>query len=82
MKKVLLLALFFTFASCTNDEEKEILKDCNCNRVVEVVTMNIVSGNAQVGVTKLYKYTTINDCTGIQKESSFSTKSVTKGECK
>jgi len=82
MKKVLLLALFFTFASCTNDEEKEIVKDCNCNRVVEVVTMNIVAGNGQVGVTKFYKYTTINDCTGIQRESGFTTESVTKGQCK
>jgi hypothetical protein len=78
MKKVLLLALFFTFVSCTNDEEK----DCNCNRVVEVITMNIVAGNGQVGVTKFYKYTTINDCTGIQRESGFTTEIVTKGQCK
>ena len=79
MKKIFLIsALFVTLLSCTKEEEK----DCNCNRVVQVTTINVVAGNGGVGVTKLYKYTTINDCTGIQRESSFSPQSVSVGECK
>ena len=82
MKKLALI-LFATMLSCTKDEIKEdVVKDCYCNRVVEVLTMNIVNGSGSVGVTKLYKYTTINDCTGIQRESSFSTQSVSVGQCK
>ena len=84
MKKIFLIStLFVTLLSCTKDEIKEeVVKDCYCDRVVEVLTMNIVNGNGTVGVTKLYKYTTINDCTGIQRESSFSSQSASIGQCK
>ena len=84
MKKLALISvLFATMLSCSKDEIKEeVVKDCYCDRVVEVLTMNIVNGSGSVGVTKMYKYTTINDCTGIQRESSFSTQSVSVGQCK
>jgi hypothetical protein len=84
MKKLALISvLFATMLSCTKDEIKEeVVKDCNCNRVVEVLTMNVVAGNGGVGVTKMYKYTTINDCSGIQRESGWSTQSVSVGQCK
>lgn len=83
MKKVLGILAISLLISCSKDEIKEeVVKDCYCDRVVEVITMNIVNGNGTVGVTKLYKYTTINDCTGIQRESSFSSQSVLIGQCK
>ena len=82
MKKLALI-LFATMLSCSKDEIKEeVVKDCSCNRVVEVLTMNVVAGNGGVGVTKMYRYTTINDCTGLQRDSSWSTQSVSVGQCK
>jgi len=82
MKK-LALVLLATMMSCTPEEQpKTPALDCNCNRVVEVLTMNIVAGNGGVGVTKMYRYTTINDCTKIQRESGWGTQSVSVGECK
>lgn len=82
MKKLALI-LLATMMSCTPDEQKQTTSiDCNCNRVVEVLTMNIVAGNGNVGVTKMYKYTTINDCTKIQRESGWGTQSVSVGQCK
>jgi hypothetical protein len=82
MKK-LALVLLATMMSCTPDEQPQPTSlDCNCNRVVEVLTMNIVAGNGNVGVTKMYRYTTINDCTKIQRDSSWSTQSVSVGQCK
>ena len=84
MKK-LALVLLATMMSCTPDEQtqpKTPALDCNCNRVVEVLTMNIVAGNGNVGVTKMYRYTTINDCTKIQRNSGWGTQSVSVGECK
>lgn len=81
--KQLALVIFVTMISCSQDEQPQTpLLDCNCNRVVEVLTMNVVAGNGGVGVTKMYKYTTINDCSGIQRESGWSTQSVSVGQCK
>jgi len=80
MKKLALI-LFATMLSCSQDEQIPIpLLDCDCNRVVEVFTMNVVTGNG--GVAKMYKYTTINDCSEIQRESGWSTQSVSVGQCK
>ena len=84
MKKLALL-LLAAMMSCTPDEQtqsKTPTLDCNCNRVVEVLTMNIVAGNGNVGVTKMYRYTTINDCTKIQRTSGWSTQSVSVNECR
>ena len=81
--KQLALVIFVTMMSCSQDEQPQTpALDCNCNRVVEVITMNVVAGNGGVGVTKMYKYTTINDCSAIQRESGWSTQSVSVGQCK
>ena len=83
MKKVLGILVLGLLMSCSQDEQPQTpALDCNCNRVVEVITMNVVAGNGGVGVTKMYKYTTINDCSGIQRESGWSTQSVSVGQCK
>jgi hypothetical protein len=84
MKK-LVLVLLATMMSCTPEEQtqpKTPALDCNCNRVVEVLTINIVAAYPNTGVTKMYRYTTINDCTKLQRDSSWSTQSVSVGECK
>lgn len=83
MKKILGILVVGLLISCSQDEQTQTPSlDCNCNRVVEVLTMNIVAGNGGVGVTKMYKYTTINDCSGIQRESGWSTQSASVGQCK
>ena len=81
MKKILGILVVGLLLSCSQDEQIPIpLLDCDCNRVVEVFTMNVVTGNG--GVAKMYKYTTINDCSEIQRESGWSTQSVSVGQCK
>lgn len=78
MKKVLLsLALIAVLYSCSPEE-----KDCDCNKVVEVLTMNIVGAGSNISVTKYYNYTTINECTGIQRSSGWSTDFASIGQCK
>jgi len=85
MKKLLLLGMFAVI-SCSKPESEEVKTDCNCDRIVEIVNYNIV-GNAQSPALKYYSnYTTINDCTQIQrsKTSSTTNKSLIpkKGQCK
>lgn len=82
MKKVVLGLLMVFVVGCTKDDVAEKVKDCNCNEVVEVRTMNIVGSVNNPGNFKYYSYTTINQCTGIQRDSGWSQQSVTKGECR
>jgi len=80
MKKLLLLVVFTTLISCSKDEfTQEPSIDCDCDRVVEKLSFNIPNGNV---ITTVYKYTTINDCTGIQRESSLTTQVLSIGDCK
>ena len=84
MKKSILLLATISLIGCSSESEevqKEV-KDCNCNRVAEVLTMNIVAAYPNTGVTTMYRYTTINDCTKLQRDSSWSTQRVSVGECK
>lgn len=72
MKKLLLLGMF-AIISCSKPESEEIKADCNCDRVVEASTFNIV-GTVQNPATTYYTvYTTINDCTRIQRSKKNST---------
>lgn len=86
MKKVLLL-LAVVLVGCTAEEQsikKEVAKDCNCNRVVQVSSIKIV-GDAQSGNlsgSTTYYYKTINDCTGLQSDTQQSNYLVKKGQCK
>ena len=81
MKKLALVILGLTLFSCTPDKIEEKKKDCNCNRVVSVVSFNLIGSGSSPGTT-MYQYTTINDCTGLQRDSGWSNQSVKKGQCK
>lgn len=86
MKKLLLLLGMFAVISCSKPESEEVKTDCNCDRIVEIVNYNIV-GNAQSPALKYYSnYTTINDCTQIQRSKTSSTTIFSlipkKGQCK
>ena len=83
MKKLLLLSSIIMIGCSAPEQPKDqIVKDCNCNTVVEVSTMNIINGGGQLGTTTMYHYITINECTGVQRESGWSTSYVEKGQCK
>lgn len=80
MKKIILPMVVPLMFSCTSEHVKE--KDCGCNEVVEVRTMNIVGSVNNPGNYVRYQYTTINQCTGVQRESSWSSQSVKIGDCR
>lgn len=69
MKKILLILAIAILLSCSNEEIKKEELDCNCDRVVETNYFNI-TGNP---ISYLCIYTTINDCTQIQKEKQYTT---------
>lgn len=72
MKKVLLLvAIIITSCSATQTEETPI--DCNCDKVVQKQTFNVVGTVQNPAITFHTVYTTINECTKIQKSKTHNT---------
>jgi len=78
INKILLVLFAIFLTSCTLSKEEETPKDCKCNRVVEVTSFNM-QGQYTFGT-----YITINDCTGIQRQSTwkYSHNKPSKGDCK
>ena len=88
MRKILLITLAICTASCSNDDDQPVNQqiNCDCDRVVQVSTFNVV-GTPENPATNYYSiYTTINDCTQIQREKTFTTTnpqlSPTLGQCR
>jgi hypothetical protein len=75
MKKTFLL-LSVLFLSCNPDEPQQNNEpplDCSCDKVVEVSTFNVV-GTPQNPAMNYYSiYTTINVCTQVQRQKTFTT---------
>jgi hypothetical protein len=72
MKKALVLvAIIMTSCSSTQTEETPV--DCNCDKVVEKTTFNVVGTAQQPAITFHTVYTTINECTHIQKSKTHNT---------
>jgi hypothetical protein len=84
MRKIVLGLLMVLVLGCTKDEDKvvEKAKDCGCNKVVEVRVVNIVGSINNPGNFKYYYYTTINECTGIQRDGSSGQQFVAVGDCR
>lgn len=78
MKKYVLILLAVIVSSCTLSGEDELPKDCGCNRVVEVSSFSM-QGQYTFGT-----YITINDCTGVQRQSTwkYEINKPQKGDCK
>ena len=77
MKKILLLLVgSVLISSCTDVDD--VPKDCKCNRVVEVSSFTLPDR------TTFGTYITINDCTGIQRQSTwkYSHDKPQKGDCR
>lgn len=74
MKKAFLL-FSVVLLSCSPDEpqQQEPPVDCNCDRVVEVNTFNIIGTPQNPAITYHSVYITINDCTQIQRQKTFDT---------
>lgn len=74
MKQILLI-LSFVLLSCNPDEPQpaSTSTDCNCDKVVEVTTFNIVGTPQNPAMNYYSVYTTINVCTQIQRQKTFST---------
>ena len=74
MKKLLLVLGMFTAISCSKAKVDEPIVDCNCDKVVEKTTFNVVGTVQNPGITFHTVYTTINDCTHIQRTKTYDTK--------
>ena len=74
MKKTFLL-LSFVLLSCNPDETDEPapIIDCSCDKVVEVSTFNVVGTPQNPAMNYYSVYTTINVCTQIQRQKTFTT---------
>ena len=73
--------------SCNKEDiqpDPEPVVDCNCDRVVEVQSFNIVDSNSPNGYVTQGNYTTVNDCTNFQQVWYFTGASnqPTEGNCK
>jgi len=84
MKKLLLLLVF---TSCsTPQDEATIVTDCECDRIVEKHTFNVVGTLQNPAIVYHTVYTTINDCTQIQRTKTFDTTNINLipqiGDCK
>jgi hypothetical protein len=76
MKKLLLSAITAIALSCSsnNDDAPAVVaEDCNCDRVVEATTYNVVGTPQSPALNYATYYITINDCTGVQKERTHTT---------
>ena len=74
MKKLLLFTIAIGMVACSNEENVEEQQlDCNCDRVVQVSTFNVIGTPQNPAINYYSVYTTINDCTQIQREKTFNT---------
>lgn len=86
MKKLFLLA-FLSLASCSPETENPTNEpDCDCDRVVEVSTFNVVGTPQNPAINYHSVYITINDCTNVQRQKTFTTTNINQvpvvGQCR
>jgi hypothetical protein len=73
MKKIILLSTFIAFSCSKPESVQEVTVDCNCDKVVDKTTFNVVGTPQNPAITFHTIYTTINECTHIQKSKTFDT---------
>ena len=74
MKKLLLITLAVSISACSSDQQEESTQpNCDCDRVVEVNTFQIVGTPQNPTISYYSVYTTINDCTQIQRQKNYTT---------
>jgi hypothetical protein len=75
MKKLALLSVLLIIG-CSSDEVTNPTQppvDCNCDRIVQINTFNVVGTPQNPALNYHSVYTTINDCTQIQREKTHNT---------
>ena len=72
MKRIILLSLLIV-ASCNTPQNEEPTANCDCDKVVEKTTFNVVGTPQNPAIQYNTVYTTINECTQIQKSKTFNT---------
>jgi hypothetical protein len=72
MRKLLLSALAIGMMACTSDDTTDNTPDldCDCNRVVQVYSFQMQNPNG--GILYHGTFFTINDCTRVQMQRSYS----------
>ena len=75
MKKLFFFGIALLTISCSSDNDSSNssntpVADCNCDRVVEANTFNVVGTPESPAINYHTVYTTINDCTGIQRQKN------------
>lgn len=73
MKRLSFLSLAILSLACTPSEQSQNSSDCNCDRVKEVNVFSIIGTPQNPQTTYHCVYTTINECSGVQKEKTFDT---------
>lgn len=78
MKKLFFFGIALVAISCSSDDDSSNssntpVTDCNCDRVVEATTFNVVGTPQNPALNYYTAYTTINDCTGVQRERNHNT---------
>jgi hypothetical protein len=77
MKKLFLFTLAIGMVACSQEEPNNNNNpdepNCDCDRVVEVYTFNVVGTPENPAIVYYSRYTTINDCTQIQREKTYNT---------
>lgn len=69
--RLLLIVTAIMLMGCSEEEEPP--KDCNCDRVVDLNTFTFVGTPENPALNYYTTYTTINDCTGVQKQKEHTT---------
>jgi hypothetical protein len=90
MKKLLLSAIVLVAMSCSSNDDSSSSDtpalDCNCDRVVEATTFNVVGTPQNPTMNYATSYVTINDCTGVQRQRNHTTTVVSDipkvGQCR
>jgi hypothetical protein len=86
MKRILLVTLATFMFSCSNDDETEPVVNCDCDKVVEVSTFNVIGTPQNPTISYYSVFTTINVCTQVQRQKTFTTTiqslSPQLGECR
>lgn len=73
LSKILLMISIFVISSCSQPESPTQSADCNCDRVKEVNVFSIIGTPQNPQTTYHCVYTTINECSGVQKQKTFDT---------
>ena len=74
MRKIPFILFAIGMVACSTPQQEQVDEpDCDCDKVVQVTTFNVVGTPQNPTVNYHSVYTTINECTQIQKQKTFDT---------